>query len=289
MEAVELYRKANKNTESAKILAQIAQELREKYAPPLLIKKIYVLAAFEVDSFKQRVFDAQVAQITGTGATAADIATKTMNSLITSDISSSADKALTNPWKGAEAIHFYLLCQRQLYQKDYNRAMKTAMRLIEYEKELQTKDVYSLVAIASYFNGCYKECSKALNKLERLETINKQEREAYELLAINLFSRQSPHDTKSKQEYNCPKCANLINEFDITCQECAAHYSPCIASGMSILEKEYYTCKVCKHKALHKELQYLKLKHCPLCHAKVAYLEDGSLPKGNLKKDRRII
>lgn len=58
MEAVELYRKANKNTESARILAQIAQELRAKYAPPLLIKKIYVLAAFEVDSFKQRVFDA---------------------------------------------------------------------------------------------------------------------------------------------------------------------------------------------------------------------------------------
>ena len=58
MEAVELYRKANKNTESAKILAQIAVELREKFAPPLLIKKIYVLAAFEVDSFKQRVFDA---------------------------------------------------------------------------------------------------------------------------------------------------------------------------------------------------------------------------------------
>ena len=128
------------------------------------------------------------------------------------------------------------------------------MRLIEYEKELQTKDVYSLVAIASYFNGCFKECSKALNKLERLETITKQEREAYELLAINLFSRQSPHDTKQKQEYNCPKCSNLINEFDITCLECAAHYSPCIASGMSILEKEYYTCKVCKHKALHKEL-----------------------------------
>ena len=61
MEAIELFRKANKNTESARILATIAQELRQKNAPPLLIKKIYVLAAFEVDSFKQRVFDAQVA------------------------------------------------------------------------------------------------------------------------------------------------------------------------------------------------------------------------------------
>jgi len=156
MEAVELYRKANKNTESARILGQIAQELREKNAAPLLIKKIYVLAAFEVDSYKQRVFDAQVAQITGTGQTAAEVAAKTMNSLITSDVSTSADKALTNPWKGAEAIHFYLLCQRQLYQKDYVRAMKTAMRIMEYEKELQTKDVYSLVALACFFNEHYK-------------------------------------------------------------------------------------------------------------------------------------
>jgi WD repeat-containing protein 35 len=49
--------------------------------------------------------------------------------------------------------------------------MKTAMRLIEYEKELQTKDVYSLVAIAAFFNQCFRECSRALVKLERLDTI----------------------------------------------------------------------------------------------------------------------
>ena len=90
--------------------------------------------------------------------------------------------------------------------------MKTAMRLIEYEKELQTKDVYSLVAIAAFFNGCFRECSRALVKLERLETINKAEREAYELLAINLFSRHPPID-KSKVESQCPKCSKIINEL----------------------------------------------------------------------------
>lgn len=184
IEAIELYRKANKNTEAARLLAEIALELTEKNAPFLLIKKIYVLAAFEVDSYKQRVFDAQVAQITGTGQTAADVAAKTMNSLITSDISTSADKALTNPWKGAEAIHFFLLCQRQLYQKEYNRAMKTAMRLIEYEKELSTKEVYSVVAIACFFNQCFRECSKAFVKLERLDGMTEKEREQYENLAI---------------------------------------------------------------------------------------------------------
>lgn len=110
IEAIELYRTANKNTESAKLLADIAQQMRKEKAPPLLIKKIYVLAAFEVDSYKQRVFDASMSQITGEKA--ADAASKTLNSLITTDINTSTDKALNNPWKGAEAIHFYLLCQR---------------------------------------------------------------------------------------------------------------------------------------------------------------------------------
>lgn len=82
--------------------------------------------------------------------------------------------------------------------------MKTAMRLIEYEKELQTKDVYSLVALASYFNECYKECSKAFVKLERLPDVTQKEREQYELLAINLFSRHPPH-YKQMKEFNCPK------------------------------------------------------------------------------------
>jgi WD repeat-containing protein 35 len=67
MEAVDLYRKANKNTESAKLLCDIANQLHQKKAPPLMIKKIYVLAAFEVDSYKQRVFDASMSQNTGQG------------------------------------------------------------------------------------------------------------------------------------------------------------------------------------------------------------------------------
>lgn len=47
VEAIELYRKANKNTDAARLLAEIALEMREKNAPLLLIKKIYVLAALK--------------------------------------------------------------------------------------------------------------------------------------------------------------------------------------------------------------------------------------------------
>ena len=58
--------------------------------------------------------------------------------------------------------------------------MKTSLRLIEYEKELNTKEVYSLVELAAYYNNCFKECSKALVKLEWIQGISKIEREAYE-------------------------------------------------------------------------------------------------------------
>ena len=61
----------------------------------------------------------------------------------------------------------------------------------------------------------------------------------------------------------------MISEFDINCNECGSHFSACIASGQSILEKQYYTCKTCKHKALEAELQTLRLKHCTLCHGKI--------------------
>ena len=269
MEAVELYRKANKNTESARLLAEIASKLQAQRAPPLMIKKIYVLAAFEIDSYKQRVFDASLTQITGGGNTA-EATAKTLNSLITTDINTSADKALSNPWKGAEAIHFYLLCQRQLYQKEYKKAMKTSIRLMDYEREIDTREVYSLVALSSYYNKCYRECSKAFAILERLPGLSSIEREKFENIALSLFSRHAPKDA-AQVKFPCPKknCDAQISEYDTDCKRCGSFFSACIASGQSILAKEYYTCKTCKHKALHKELVYLNLKHCPLCHALV--------------------
>ncbi len=61
------------------------------------------MAALEVDLYKKRMLDA-----TMTGQ--ADSTAKTLNSLITSTINTStADKILNNPWRGAEAWHFFIL------------------------------------------------------------------------------------------------------------------------------------------------------------------------------------
>lgn len=82
--------------------------------------------------------------------------------------------------------------------------MKTAMRLIEYEKELSTREVYSIVVIACLFNECWRDCSKAFVKLERLDSLTPKEREHYEHLAFQLFGRHPPTN-RQKQEFKCPK------------------------------------------------------------------------------------
>jgi hypothetical protein len=82
-----------------------------------------------------------------------------LDSLITSDINTSSEKILNNPWRGAEAWHFYILCQRQLYSGQFKSALKTALRLTEYELDMDPKKIYTLVALAAYYN----KVSKLLN------------------------------------------------------------------------------------------------------------------------------
>ena len=60
LEAAELYRKANHNTDAARILTQLGFDLAERESNPLHIKKLYVMAALEVDIYKKRLYDASM-------------------------------------------------------------------------------------------------------------------------------------------------------------------------------------------------------------------------------------
>lgn len=90
LEAIELFRKANRNPEAASMLNTLAKELIDRNLSPLLIKKLFVLAGMEVTNYQKRLTDAT---LTG-GATTQ----RTLDTLITSDINTGVDKALTNPW-----------------------------------------------------------------------------------------------------------------------------------------------------------------------------------------------
>ena len=64
MDLVELNRKAHRHTDATKILMKIEEDLKGLNTSPLTIKKIYTIVALEMESFKSRLIDAQITNIT---------------------------------------------------------------------------------------------------------------------------------------------------------------------------------------------------------------------------------
>jgi len=58
-----------------------------------------------------------------------------------------------------------------MYRGEYHSALKTARRLVEYELEIDTKKIYCMLTLAGYYARNYKECSRALVKLESLSNL----------------------------------------------------------------------------------------------------------------------
>jgi WD repeat-containing protein 35 len=79
---------------------------------------------------------------------------------------------------------------------------------------LDAKEVYRLIALSSFLNKSYKECSKALVKLENLPGLSKEEQEKYQELAISIFTKQTPVNEKEAM-LKCPgkNCDAQISEL----------------------------------------------------------------------------
>ena len=254
--AIELYRKANRDSESAKLLAKLAADVGKTRINPLRAKRLYVLAALEVERHRKRTMDLKADMDAG-GA---------------SGEMGAAARTLDVAWHGAEAYHFHLLAQRQLYGGDIAGAMTTAQRLALYEDMLEPRDVYSIIALTAYYNQCYGTCSRAFIKLEGLDGASTTEREAYRDLAFSIFMRARPADPVDtpSNSVKCPtrSCDATLKSWALNCMACGANFPPCVASGKPIFGTDYWRCKVCRHKALKTEIKGRSA--CPLCHAATA-------------------
>ena len=106
---------------------------------------------------------------------------------------------MDNAWRGAACYHYCCLAHRQLYDAQYVDAMKTSIRLSEYEDILPKVDIYSLVALWRLSRqGLVRLCSKAFIKLETLDDPPQcdDEKEDYleeiQKLAIDIFTDHAP-------------------------------------------------------------------------------------------------
>ena len=128
------------------------------------------------------------------------------------DVPGGHGRILDNSWRGAEAYHFLMLCQRQLYEGFVDAAMKTALHLRDYEDILNQEDIYSLLALSSCANRQFGTCSRAFIKLEALEELDEQSKEEYQELAMDIFVKQAPKDSRSNRS-ECASCETMIPDW----------------------------------------------------------------------------
>eukprot|EP00003_Mantamonas_plastica_P005395 TRINITY_DN1432_c0_g2_i2.p1 TRINITY_DN1432_c0_g2~~TRINITY_DN1432_c0_g2_i2.p1 ORF type:complete len:683 (-),score=224.60 TRINITY_DN1432_c0_g2_i2:311-2359(-) len=255
LQAIELYRKASHHQEAARLLLDLADTAGNGKQLYVRAKKLSVLAALEVEFHRQKI--AQRSTEGGLSSAEAQLST-----LLNDD---QIDPALAQPWRSAEAYHFLLLAQRQLYEGNTEEAMITAIRLTEYDDILDAQVVYALVALTSYYNKHYGQCSKAFIKLEAMDSLSKEQREQYEDLAMDVFIKYVPRDPISRSGARCPSCDTQIHDWSTQCEGCGNQFAACIASGRPITDSHYFQCRTCKHGGRHMEVQ--KLRNCPLCHS----------------------
>ncbi|XP_032299550.1 WD repeat-containing protein 35 [Coturnix japonica] len=245
LDAIELYRKANYFFEAAKLMFKIADEEAKKRTKPLRVKKLYVLSALLMEQCHEQMQNAQRGKVKGSETASA------LAGLLEEDVLSSTSRFADNAWRGAEAYHFFILAQRQLYKGSVDAALKTALHLRDYEDIIPAVEIYSLLAVCACANRAFDTCSKAFVKLESLETLSQEQRQQYEDLALEIFTRHCPKNTKK-------------TDLDDVLESGDGKLPVCVATGDPILEYRFWMCSVCKHCMKAKERS--NYNFCPLCH-----------------------
>lgn len=143
--------------------------------------------------------------------------------------------------------------------------MKTAMHLRDYDDLISTEEIYCLLALASCANRSFSICSKAFIKLESCESIPEERRQIYSDLAINIFTKNPPKDSRNSTKSECTYCETMISDWCTVCPSCHMKFPICIASGRPLMDAaQQWTCNRCNHHAYKSDV--ITFSNCPLCH-----------------------
>ena len=138
--------------------------------------------------------------------------------------------------------------------------MRVSILLKDYEGILKAQEIYALLALTSYYNRYYNQCSKAFMKLESLADVPESDWQAFSEIAMTVFTTHKPTDPKKLrgQSERRPSVTSIK-------EDAAKNREICVASGKVIRDSKWKRCKRCKHPMLLVELKHRI--HCPLCHA----------------------
>ena len=250
-EAIELQKKAGRYLDAARLMIKLAECEMEKKSDYLRIKQLYVLSGLLAEEHIEK-------QISLTGGNRATVL---------SQMNPEDSILIEQIWHQAEAYHYILMAQRQLKGGLLHSAVITSLRLREYEDVLEAETIYALLALSSCADRSFGTCSKAFIKLEALENVSENRRLQYEELAINIFSRYDPKDTKTRN-VTCFTCESPVSDNCTLCPSCGSHFPACVASGQPLTNPTgAWQCRSCYHVA--NPLEIAARRACPLCHAMI--------------------
>uniref|UniRef100_A0A915D9I2 Anaphase-promoting complex subunit 4-like WD40 domain-containing protein n=1 Tax=Ditylenchus dipsaci TaxID=166011 RepID=A0A915D9I2_9BILA len=234
----QLYRKAANYLQAARIVFEVADDEHAKQAPPPRLKKLYVMGGLLVEEFHEQ---SQQKLVKSKGEKHANASTA-LEGLLNEDqiLSMDDSKLIDTAWRGAEAYHFFMLAHKQLYNDNFDAAMKTSLTLAEYDDILDPMDVYSLLGLSSFLAECYE-------------------------LAMQIFLKHPPKDDHPTK-VECTNCDKPITDYTVVCPNlsCDTRFPVCIASGRPLYDFQFWLCPSCKHRAYEQEMQ--EQQFCPLCH-----------------------
>ena len=120
---------------------------------------------------------------------------------------------------------------------------------MDYDDFIDTKEIYSLIALSALYNKFYAQASRAFIKLEAMDGVPLAELDKYQELAIKIFVKNRPEDPATR-ELKCPsaKCGARVKDWFSHCPECGDHFPACIVTGRAILNADVIACGECKHK-----------------------------------------
>lgn len=235
LEAVELFRRANRPTEAALLIGEIAELAARQEVKPGLAKKLHILGALEIERHRKKTVEqATLATLNNTGGTLAQATAATLDTLMMTALPTQnqgnttltgvtgnkrASKGGGGAWRGAAAYHYYMLAQKQLYSGNFDGSMKTSIKLCEYDDILEPRDIYAILVLASMANAFYGICSKAFVKLETLQEMPDEDRDQIQTLAVKIFSRHTPTDPV------------VLPEPYLKCLDMGKPYKACVITG----------------------------------------------------------
>ncbi|XP_058282761.1 WD repeat-containing protein 35 isoform X1 [Hylobates moloch] len=225
LDAIELYRNANYFFDAAKLMFKVADEEAKRGSKPLRVKKLYVMSALLIEQYHEQMKNAQRGKVQGKSSKA----TSALAGLLEEEVLSTTDRFTDNAWRGAEAYHFFILAQRQLYDGYVDTALKTALHLKDYEDIIPPVEIYSLLALCACASRAFGTCSKAFIKLESLETLSSEQKQQYEDLALEIFTKHTPKDNRKP-------------ELDSLMEGGEGKLPTCVATGSPITEYPFWMC-----------------------------------------------